>query len=158
MDRNPTISAWFGILLAATSLCAIDEPPKGKPVEANPAAPAVAAAPAEATSGRLKDEKEIRDVATTFAEAFLNGDPRAIAENFVEDGEAIDAEGGTIPGRQAIEEHYAARFADSPGDKLESARPAESPPRRRMSPIRRLGASTPPVRRSRWETTARHST
>jgi uncharacterized protein (TIGR02246 family) len=55
-----------------------------------------------------------------FARAFQQRDPKAIAALFTEDGEAIDAEGGTIQGRRALEEHYASRIAEAPGDRLET--------------------------------------
>jgi hypothetical protein len=102
---------WLGVLLAASSLrvSAADDPPKDKdqPAESRPAA-------------RPDDEKQIRVAIDAFAQAFLKADAKAIAELFTEDGEAVGAEGGTIQGREALEEHYAARFADGSGDKIET--------------------------------------
>jgi uncharacterized protein (TIGR02246 family) len=53
-----------------------------------------------------------------FTKAFQKGDATSIAALFAEDGEAIDAEGGAIQGRQSLEEHYAARFASGSGEKI----------------------------------------
>jgi uncharacterized protein (TIGR02246 family) len=106
-----TIWAALGVLLAATALWAVDDQAKDKT-----GAPGPAAEPA----GRADDEKAIRATIDAFARAFREGDAKAIAAMFTEDGEAVDAEGGTIQGRRAIEAHYAARFADGPGDKIET--------------------------------------
>lgn len=72
-------------------------------------------------AGRTEDEKAIRETIAEFAGAFQRRDARAIAGLFTEDGEAVDAEGGTIQGRRALEEHYAARVAEAQGDRLEAA-------------------------------------
>ncbi len=77
-------------------------------------------APSAETAGRSEDEKAIRAAVNSFTEAFRKGDAKAIAALFTEDGEAVDAEGGTIQGRSAIAEHYAARLATGPGDKFEA--------------------------------------
>ena len=76
--------------------------------------------PAAVPAARPDDEKQIRVAIDAFAQAFLKADAKAIAELFTEDGEAVGAEGGTIQGREALEEHYAARFADGSGDKIET--------------------------------------
>ncbi len=68
---------------------------------------------------RSEDEKAVRAANEAFAQAFQKNDAKAIASLFTEDGEAIDAEGLAIQGRRALEDHYAARFADSPGIKIE---------------------------------------
>jgi uncharacterized protein (TIGR02246 family) len=72
-------------------------------------------------AGRAEDERAIREMIDGFARAFQQRDPKAIAGLFTEDGEAVDAEGGTIQGRRALEEHYAARIAEAPGDKLDTS-------------------------------------
>jgi uncharacterized protein (TIGR02246 family) len=106
---STTLLALIGALLAATSPGGQDEPKGARPGPA-------AAAPAD----RADDEKAIRATVDAFAQAFHKGDAKAIAEMFTEDGEAVDAEGGTIQGREALQEHYAARFAAGPGDKIET--------------------------------------
>ena len=92
-----SMAAWLGMGLAVASLCAAEEP-----------------------AGKSGDETAIRANVESFTRAFQNKDAKAIASLFNEDGEAVDDEGGTIQGRAAIEEHYAARFAEMPGDRLET--------------------------------------
>jgi uncharacterized protein (TIGR02246 family) len=70
-------------------------------------------------AGRAGDERAIREAIGEFTKAFQRGDAKAIVGLFTEDGEAVDAEGGTIQGRSALEEHYAGRIAEAPGDKLD---------------------------------------
>src|ERR1700761_9305830 len=86
-------SALLGLLLVATPLLSADGP-----------------APAE---------KPIRDAVDAFAQAFGKGDAKAIAGLFTENGEAVDPDGETIQGREALEAHYAARFAEIPEARLE---------------------------------------
>jgi uncharacterized protein (TIGR02246 family) len=109
-----TLSGLLGVLVAGTALCAADDPPQAKP------RPASAGAATAAPAGRSDDEKAIRATIDAFAQAFQKGDAQAIAQLFTEDGEAVDPDGGTIQGREALQEHYAARFAAGPGDKLET--------------------------------------
>lgn len=104
----------LGGLLAASLPCRADSP--GGETSQAPSQ----VAPTAETAGRADDEKAIRATVASFAEAFQKGDAKAIAALFTEDGEAVDADGGTIQGRAAIAEHYGARFAASPGDKLET--------------------------------------
>ena len=98
---------------AITSLCAADGP------QQDGSRPGSAGAPNAEPAGRAEDEKAIRTVVDRFARAFQDKDARAIAALFTEDGEAVDPQGGTIQGRAALEEHYSARFAERPGDKIE---------------------------------------
>jgi uncharacterized protein (TIGR02246 family) len=77
-------------------------------------------APSADSASRSDDEKAIRASVASFTAAFEKGDAKAIADLFTEDCEAVDADGGTIQGREAIAEHYGARFAASPGDKMET--------------------------------------
>jgi uncharacterized protein (TIGR02246 family) len=77
-------------------------------------------APSASSAGNSEEEKAIRSAIASFAEAFQKGDAKAIAALFTDDGEAVDAEGGTIQGKEAIAEHYSARFSASPGDKMET--------------------------------------
>jgi uncharacterized protein (TIGR02246 family) len=86
-------SALLGLLLVATPLLAADDPPAA--------------------------EKPIRDAIDAFAQAFGKGDAKAVAGLFTENAEAVDDEGESIQGREALEAHYAARFAENPEAKLE---------------------------------------
>jgi uncharacterized protein (TIGR02246 family) len=98
-------SALLGLLLAALAGAA-DDPPKAQPANARPA-----------PSG---DEAAIRASIDAFVQAFQKGDAHALAAMFARDGEAVDAEGHAIHGREALEAHYARRFADSPSTKIKS--------------------------------------
>jgi uncharacterized protein (TIGR02246 family) len=75
--------------------------------------------PSRGADGPAFDDKPIRDAVDTFAQAFAKGDAKAIAGLFTENGEAVDPEGEAIRGREALEGHYAARFAEIPNAKLE---------------------------------------
>ena len=89
-------SAWLGLLLLVPLLAAADGP-----------------------AARPEDEKAIRSAVDAFAQAFAKGDAKAIAGLFTENGEAVDPEGKAIQGREALENHYAARLAEIPEAKLE---------------------------------------
>jgi uncharacterized protein (TIGR02246 family) len=116
-NMKTTFAAWLGLLLAATSPCQADDPPRTSSRAANAAEPAV----------RSDEEKAIRAEFEAFGQAFQKGDAGAIAALFTEEGEAIGVEGETIQGRKAIQEHYASRFAEGAGDRftttIESIRP-----------------------------------
>lgn len=90
--------SWIGVLTAASALgvAAADEPPKDKPA----------------------DEKEVRAAIDALVQAFAKGDAKAVTALFTEDGEAVDPDGQTIQGREALEAHYASRFAEGTGDKV----------------------------------------
>ena len=90
-------SAWLGLLLLVPLLAAADGP-----------------------AARPEEEKAIRSAVDAFAQAFTKGDARAIAGLFTENGEAVDGDGEAIRGREALEAHYAARFAEIPGAKIET--------------------------------------
>ena len=109
------VSGLAGVILAAGALCGVGDSQEPRRGEVGAGA-GVALQP----SGRGDDERAIREAIDSFAGSFEKGDARAIAGLFTEDGEAVDAEGGTIQGRSALEEHYAARFEASPGDKMAS--------------------------------------
>jgi uncharacterized protein (TIGR02246 family) len=109
-----TLRILLGGLLATASPCLAGGPIAGESQSAAQVAPSADSA------GRSEDEKAIRATVAAFTAAFEKGDAKAIASLFTEEGEAVDAEGGTIQGREAIAEHYGLRFAGSPGDKLET--------------------------------------
>ena len=90
-------SAWLGLLLLVPLLAAADGP-----------------------AARPDDEKGVRAAIDAFAQAFAKGDAKAIAGLFTENGEAVDGDGEAIRGREALEAHYAARFAEIPGAKIET--------------------------------------
>src|SRR5262245_22347629 len=73
------------------------------------------------TSGvsRPGDEDAIRATAREFAAAFNKGDARAIAAQWTENGECIDADGTMVTGRAAIEQAFAEYFKEHPKAKIE---------------------------------------
>ncbi|MGP0065280.1 MAG: SgcJ/EcaC family oxidoreductase [Isosphaeraceae bacterium] len=77
-------------------------------------------APTVAPANHAEEERAIRASDEAFAEAFRKKDAKAIADLYTDDGEAVGLDGTTIQGRAALEEHYAARFAETPDEKLES--------------------------------------
>jgi uncharacterized protein (TIGR02246 family) len=110
-----TVSALLVAALAAGSLCGAGDSQEIRR-EGIVAGPGVA----PRLAGQAEDERAIREAIGAFDRAFVKGDAKAIAGLFTEEGEAIDSEGGAIQGRAALEEHYGARLAGSPGDKLET--------------------------------------
>jgi uncharacterized protein (TIGR02246 family) len=106
------LSSLLGVVLATTSVSAADDPQR------DPSREAKTGVSTGEPAGRSEDEKAIRSATEAFAQNFLKGDAKAIASGFTEDGEAVDAEGSAIQGRAALEEHYAERFAASPGEKI----------------------------------------
>jgi uncharacterized protein (TIGR02246 family) len=75
--------------------------------------------PLLAADGPAVDEKAIRGAVEAFAQAFAKGDAKAVAGLFTENGEAVGPDGDAIQGREALEAHYAGRFADAPGARIE---------------------------------------
>jgi uncharacterized protein (TIGR02246 family) len=104
-SMNATLSTWLGILLAA-SLGAVDDTPRPGTTQAAATAPS-------------DDEKAIRAMLGSFVESFAKGDAKAVAGTFTEGGEAVAADGTTIRGREALQAHYADKFATTPGDRIE---------------------------------------
>jgi len=74
---------------------------------------------ADETAGeKQSDEQVIRQSALAFAKAYNAGDAKAIAAQFVADGEYIDEFKNIFKGREAIEKEMAAFFEASPGNKI----------------------------------------
>lgn len=95
----------FGFLLALMTAAAL-----GASVHST-AADEPAAEPAS-------DEQVIRKSAEEFTKAFNAGDAKAIAAQFVDDGEYIDEFKNVFKGREAIEAEFAAFFEASPGNAI----------------------------------------
>jgi uncharacterized protein (TIGR02246 family) len=102
------------LLVGALTLCAA-----GRSQEVRREGAPAGGAGAGQSAVRSDDEGAIRSTIDAFAQAFRQGDSKAIAGLFAEDGEAVDAEGNAIQGRRELEEHYAARMAGAQGDKLD---------------------------------------
>jgi uncharacterized protein (TIGR02246 family) len=73
----------------------------------------------ENTADRKNDEQEIRQTAEAFAKAYNEGDAKAIAAEFLPDGEYIDEFKNVFKGRETIEKEFAAFFENTPGNKIE---------------------------------------
>lgn len=74
---------------------------------------------AEEPSGdRQSDEQAIRKSAEAFSQAYNEGNAKAIAAQFVPDGEYIDEFKNIFKGRETIEKEFAAFFKASPGNKI----------------------------------------
>ncbi len=108
------VSSLLVFAAAAGSLCGASGPQEARRdgVEAGSGV-------APRSVGRADDERAIREAIEAFTQAFQKGDAPALAGLFTEEGEAIDAEGGTLKGRAAIEDHYRGRLSESSGDRLE---------------------------------------
>lgn len=111
-----SVTTLLALGLAAGTMCGTGASQEGRR-EGVGSGSGVARPPA----GRAEDERAIREMIDGFTGAFRRQDSKAIADLFAEDGEAIDVEGGTIQGRRALEQHYAARIAEAPGDQLETS-------------------------------------
>lgn len=74
--------------------------------------------PAVTTAGHKEDfppdAQAIVDMAQDFAKAYNAHDAKAIAAQFLPDGEEVDDQGDVIHGRDEIEAQYAALFKDNP--------------------------------------------
>lgn len=65
------------------------------------------------------EEEAIRASAKEYLQAFSAGDAKAIARQFTETAEYVDAQGITYEGRQAIEDLFGAFFTNYPERKLD---------------------------------------
>lgn len=73
----------------------------------------------ENANDRSKDEAEIRQTADAFAKAYNAADAKAIAAEFLPDGEYVDEFKNIFKGRDAIEKEFAAFFEASPGNRVD---------------------------------------
>jgi uncharacterized protein (TIGR02246 family) len=65
------------------------------------------------------DDQAIRAAAQAYAAAYNAGDAKALAALWTPDGDYTDEDGNILQGREAIEQHFAAIFASTPGVKLD---------------------------------------
>ncbi len=91
---------------------------------------------APATGDNVKPDSPevaaVRQTAEAFARAFNQGDARAVAAFWTNEGEQIGADGETIHGRAAIEKAYTEFFKNNPKARLEV----------QIESVRRLGRQT----------------
>jgi uncharacterized protein (TIGR02246 family) len=71
-----------------------------------------------APESQANDEQAIRKTAEAFVKAYNAADAKAIAAEFIPDGEYIDEYKNVFKGRDAIENEFAAFFESSPGNKI----------------------------------------
>ncbi len=94
------------------------KPDAGKP-NANPAVrPAAASAKPAAGGERKADEQALRQLIDAFTKAYNAGDAKTLAAMFTVDGEIVELSGDTVHGREAIEQFFAAEFAEHPQTKM----------------------------------------
>src|SRR5207247_7334392 len=86
--------------------------------EGKPVAPAKAPAVPQA-SKRAADEAAVRRETARFIKLVEQGDAKAVAASWTEDGEYIDDDGTVLRGRAAIEAAYAKAFAKKKNVKVE---------------------------------------
>ena len=68
-----------------------------------------------------EDEKAIRLAGEAFAKAYNAGDAKAIARQFVADGEIVSEEGQSTQGREGIEQVFAGIFKEHPKTHMDVA-------------------------------------
>jgi uncharacterized protein (TIGR02246 family) len=76
---------------------------------------------AEEPKGDPKDMEAIAKAGEAFVEAFHNGDARAVAAFWTEDGDYTTLHGHRLKGRKAIEKAFTERFSEHKGLKLRIA-------------------------------------
>jgi uncharacterized protein (TIGR02246 family) len=82
------------------------------------------ATPAAATDGNAEDNEDeaaIRKAIDSYIRAFNQGDAKALAAHFGEQGEMVTPAGETLRGRQQLEQGFAAYFQEAKDAKIELA-------------------------------------
>jgi len=112
---------------ANTAVAKAAEKTGGKPADsaaAKPAGKLPAQAPVAAATAADKNSAEeaaIRKTAETFAQAYADGDAKAVAAHYTADAEYVDDHGNVFQGRQAIEDLLTDFFAENPGSQIDLA-------------------------------------
>jgi uncharacterized protein (TIGR02246 family) len=119
MNRSVCCVAAGGVLVALVVCLATQVRSAGQDKAAEPgnASPTKAADVKE--TKRAPDEAAIRKTTADFIKAVENGDAKAVAASWTEEGEYIGDDGTTIRGRPAIEAAYAKLFAQKKNPKVE---------------------------------------
>ncbi len=81
--------------------------------------PAAVQDAAQTEDAAQTDEMAIRAAIASYTEAFNQGDAKALAAHWSENGQLITPSGQTIKGREKLESDFAAYFKDSNNAKLE---------------------------------------
>jgi uncharacterized protein (TIGR02246 family) len=69
-------------------------------------------------TNRAEDEAAVRQAAANFSKRLEQGDAKAVADSWTENGEYISSDGTTIRGRAALEAAYAKAFAKKKNPKV----------------------------------------
>lgn len=109
MNRRTFLAVGLVVILAAVSAKAQQTPPS--PDASNAGQPA----PQDESSAELA---AIRAESEAFVAAFNEGNAKAIASLWTEDGHYIDESGQIFAGREAIEKGYADFFANNPDARI----------------------------------------
>ena len=82
---------------------------------------ATTAAATNASENANEDEAAIRKAIDSYVAAFNQGDAKALAAHFGEQGEMVTPAGDTVRGRQPLEEAFAAYFQEAKNAKIDLA-------------------------------------
>jgi len=88
----------------------------------NPAAPKTSQPQGRPPAAeRAPDEQAIKATFDVFSQAYQKGDAKTLSELFTPGGEAADAEGGMLQGREALLQHYTSEFSGGSGDQIKTS-------------------------------------
>jgi uncharacterized protein (TIGR02246 family) len=119
MKRKVCLLAAGGVLIALVAFLTTPVRSAGEngPAAKEKAAAKVAEDPKD--SKRADDEAAVRKATAAFIKAVENGDAKAVAASWTDDGEYIGDDGTTLRGHAAIEAAYAKAFASKKNPKVE---------------------------------------
>jgi uncharacterized protein (TIGR02246 family) len=109
----------LSVAIVATGLALNAQEPTTRPGAAPSPTAAKSASPAPAPADRPEDEKAIRGLLDAFSRAFNAGDAAAAAATYTDSAIVVAEQGERVEGRAAIQEQYAASFAENPGSKID---------------------------------------
>jgi uncharacterized protein (TIGR02246 family) len=111
MKKKPYVLAAGGVLVVLIAFLAAQDRSAGQNKVGESDAPKAKAEPRAKSTKRPEDEAAIRKTTSNFVKAVQEGDAKAVAAFWTEEGEYIGEEGTTIRGRAAIEAAYAKALA-----------------------------------------------
>src|SRR5262245_39646452 len=113
------ISLIVVILAGLACLAASGADPAQSPTRNPRAKPAPRAEIRSAARSHDEAEAVVKESARAFVEAYNRHDAKAIAAGFSSSAEFVTENGAMLHGRDSIEKHFAAIFADAPGSRVE---------------------------------------
>jgi uncharacterized protein (TIGR02246 family) len=112
MKKKPYLLAGGSVLVALVAFLTTQDRSAGQNKGGEPdEAPRPKAGVKAKETKRTEDESAIRKATGRFVKAVANGDAKAVAASWTEEGEYINDDGTTIQGRAAIQAAYAKAFA-----------------------------------------------